>query len=269
MANNFGLTEKSVEELFTSLSNWGRWGPDDEKGTLNLLTPEKVLQGIALVQEGVGISLSRIISSEPAKDVLDPPLHHMTFSGEQFALHPDEVPPEMGLQLSRDFLGWTYHGLYMTHVDALSHVFWKGQMYNKNSSQLVSTARGATIQSVEQAVTGIVSRGILVDVARHRGVQWLEPGEAIGPDELREVVSATGIEPEPGDVLLVRTGHWGRRKTEGPTPIEDGFPGLHAACMPLLREWDISVLGGDSVNDVLPSGFDVMVCPGGDMYGHR
>ena len=184
----------------------------------------------------------------------------MTFSGEQFALHPEEVP-EIGLQLSRDFLGWTYHGLYMTHLDALSHVFFRGQMYNKKSSQLVTTAEGATIQSVEEAGTGVVSRGILADVAKYRGVPWLEAGDAIGPDELKAVLESEGIQPEPGDVLIVRSGFWGKRKAQGPTAVGDGFPGLHASCAPLLREWDIALLAGDSVNDVLPSGFNVMQFP--------
>ena len=258
--NNFGLTEATVEQLFTSLSNWGRWGDDDQKGTLNLLTAEKILQAKELINEGVSVSLSRVISDEPSIDVLDPPLHHMTFSGEQFALHPEEVP-EIGLQLSRDFLGWTYHGLYMTHLDALSHVFFRGQMYNKKSSQLVTTAEGATIQSVEEAVTGVVSRGILADVAKYRGVPWLEAGDAIGPDELKAVLESEGIQPEPGDVLIVRSGFWGKRKAQGPTAVGDGFPGLHASCAPLLREWDIALLAGDSVNDVLPSGFNVMQFP--------
>lgn len=257
---NFGLTEETVEELFTSLSNWGRWGDDDGKGTLNLLTPQKVTQATGLVQEGRSVSLSRVISDQPSKDVLDPPLHHMTFSGERFALHPDEVP-DIGLQLSRDFLGWTYHGLYMTHLDATSHVFFKGRMYNDKSPELVRTDFGATVQSVEEAVEGIVTRGILVDIPKHRGVRWLGPAEAIGPDELQAALAAQGVTPEPGDVLIVRTGHWGKRKAEGPSPIEDGFPGLHAACAPLLRQWDIAMLAGDSVNDVLPSGFEVMGFP--------
>jgi kynurenine formamidase len=260
MDDNFGLTEETVEKLFVTLSNWGRWGADDQKGTLNLLSAEKTRQAAGLVQAGVGVSMSRVVSDEPAKDVLDPPLHHMTFSGERFALQPEDVP-EIGLQLSRDFLGWTYHGLYMTHLDALSHVFWKGQMYNNKSPATVTTAEGATIQSVEEAVTGIVTRGVLADVARYRGVPWLRPGDAIGPDELKAALEGQGVWPEPGDVLIVRTGHWGRRKSEGPSEISDGFPGLHAACMPLLRVWDIALLGGDSVNDVLPSGFEVMGFP--------
>ena len=259
--NNFGLNEETVEELFTSLSNWGRWGTDDQKGTLNLLSPEKVRQAGSLIQDGVSVSLSRVIDNAPAIDIPDPPLLHMTFSGEQWALHPEERSKAWGVQLARDFLGFTYHGLYMTHLDALSHFFFKGMMYNNASPATVRTAGGATIQSVEDAATGIVSRGILADVARHRGVRWLEPSEAIGPMELQEVIDAAGITPEPGDVLLVRTGHWERRTALGPSAISEGFPGLHAACAPLLRKWDIAMLGGDSINDVVPSGFQVMGNP--------
>ncbi len=259
MTDNFGLSEQSIEELFTSLSNWGRWGNDDERGTLNLIDSAKVLQASSLVQEGVAVSMSRVISNEPSLDILDLPLHHMTFSGEQFALHPEEK--EFNLQLSRDFLGFIYHGLYITHVDALSHIFYKGTMYNNKSSAKVTTARGATIHSVEAAVTGITSRGILVDIARHRGQPWLEPGDAVGPDELQAALEASGVEPQSGDVLIVRTGFWGRRKAVGPVSPADGNPGLHAACMPLIRKWDIAMLCGDTVNDVLPSGFEISGFP--------
>ena len=259
MPDNFGLSEDDVNDLFTSLSNWGRWGDDDERGTLNLITPEKVKQAAALIQDGVPVSLSRVISSEPALDVLDRPLQHMTFSGEQFALHPEEK--EFNLQLSRDFLGFTYHGLYMTHLDALSHVFYKGQMYNNNSSALVTTGRGATIQSVEEAAEGITTRGILIDVPRHRGVPYLEPGDAIGAEEIKAVLAAQGVEPQSGDVLIVRTGFWGRRSALGPVSPADGNPGIHASVTPLLKEWDIAMIAGDTVNDVLPSGFESMGFP--------
>ena len=261
MRDNFGLDEASVEELFTTLSNWGRWGKDDQKGTLNLLTPEKVLQARDLIQDGVSVSLSRLIENVPAIDVADPPLMHMTYSGEEWALHPEQRSKPWGVQLARDFLGFTYHGLYLTHLDALSHFFFNGMMYNNADPASVRTAGGATISSVEGASTGIVSRGILADVARHRGLPWLEPGEAIGPKELEEVLDAEGITPEPGDVLIVRTGHWERRTQLGPSQVSDGFPGLHGACTPLLKKWDIAMLAGDSINDVIPSGFEVMAQP--------
>jgi kynurenine formamidase len=261
MRDNFGLDEVSVEELFHSLSNWGRWGDGDEKGTLNLLTPQKVLQARDLIQDGVTVSMSRLIENVPAIDVADPPLMHMTYSGEEWALNPDHRSHPWGVQLARDFLGFTYHGLYLTHLDALSHFFYKGMMYNNASPAAVRTDGGATLCSVDDAAAGIISRGILADVARHRGVPWLEPGEAIGPKELESVLDAEGVTPEPGDVLVVRTGHWERRTQLGPAPVSDGFPGLHGACVPLLKNWDIAMLAGDSINDVVPSGFEVMAQP--------
>ncbi|MFD2414892.1 cyclase family protein [Amycolatopsis pigmentata] len=260
MATSFGLDEISIERLFESLTNWGRWGEHDEKGTLNLISARNVLGAVALVADGTTISLSRTISDEPGPDVLDPPIHHMLNSGEHFALHPESVP-DIGLQLSRDFLGWTFHGLYMTHLDALSHVFFKGQMYNGKSSQLVTTHQGATVCSVEVAATGITTRGLLADIPRYRGVRWLENGEPVGPEELEAVLESQGLVPRSGDALIVRTGYWGRREAEGPSAGFDGLPGLHAACLPLLRKWDISLLASDAVNDVLPSGFDVMRMP--------
>jgi hypothetical protein len=201
-----------------------------------------------------------VITDEIAIDIHDRPLHHMTYSGESWALEP-EAMAEFGIQLSRDFIGMMYHGNHITHLDALCHIFWRGKMYNGLSAAQVTTARGALAESVELVEHGIVSRGILLDVARHRGVPWLELREPIFPEELIEIEQTQSVEVEPGDVLLVRTGFWARRQQLGPSPRSEGLPGLHAACLPWLRARDVAVLCGDTMNDVVPSRYSSFALP--------
>jgi kynurenine formamidase len=117
------------------------------------------------------------------------------------------------------------------------------------------------VESIELRQDGVVSRGVLLDVARLRGVDWLEPGDGILPGELEAAEAAQGVRVEEGDILLVRTGHLHRRNEEGPRPLAGGWPGLSAACLPWLRERGVAVLGGDPVSDVVPSGFPSMPQP--------
>ncbi len=134
-------TEAEVRGYTGNLSNWGRWGPEDQLGTINLITPDKRRQAAALVRDGVSITCSRPIQTGPAADAMSPPIHYMTGSGEVFALQ--ESPPG-SMQGSGDFIGMVFHGYSITHLDALSHIFWNGQMYNGRSSALVTTRQGAT-----------------------------------------------------------------------------------------------------------------------------
>lgn len=243
-----------VHGYVDALSNWGRWGADDQRGTLNLVTPDAVGRGAALVRRGITVSCSRIISDKPSVDVVDRPLHHMTYSGERFALNPQEKS-EFGIQLSRDFIGMMYHGAYVTHLDALCHIFTNGQMYNGLSAAEVTTAMGALRESVDLVADGIASRGVLLDIPPLTDRDWLELSEPIFPEDLIAAEEHAGVRVEPGDILFVRTGYWGRRAQLGPVAPSAGTPGLHAECLPWLRERGVAVLCGDTMNDVVPSGY--------------
>ena len=134
-------TGEEVVGYMTSLSNWGRWGPDDELGTLNLITPEKRAQAGRLVQEGISSTCSRPIVPEAAADVRMPPLHFMTATGES--------APSSGSGGASDFIGMVFHGATITHVDCLSHQFWDGKMYNGKPASLVKAGQGATVGGIE------------------------------------------------------------------------------------------------------------------------
>ncbi|MBI4300512.1 MAG: cyclase family protein [Chloroflexi bacterium] len=252
-------TEEEVLGYIKRLSNWGRWGSDDQLGTLNLITPEKRRQAAALVRDGVTVPCAWPIVAAAAADVTSQPMHLMLSSGE--SAHNQGPTPPGSLQGVSDFFGLVFHGHTITHVDALSHIFYNGKMYNGKPANLITTAQGATYHSIEAVAGGIVSRGVLLDIARLRGVDWLERGESILPDEMEAAEAAQGVRVEEGDVLLVRTGHLPRRDREGPKPLAMGRPGLHAACLPWLRERGVAMLGADMANDVSPSGYEALQQP--------
>ena len=245
-------TEEEVLGYMTSLSNWGRWGQDDELGTLNLITPEKRAQAGRLVKEGISVTCSRLIVPEIAPDVVSiPPLHYMINTGES--------APSSGPGGSSDFIGLSYHGYTITHLDSLCHQFWDGKMYNGKSASLVNAQQKATAGHIDRAQDGVVTRGVLLDIARLKGKEWLEEGEAVFPDDLEAAEHAQGVRVEEGDALLVRLG-WYKKREQTPTPAP-GRPGLHAATLPWLHERGVSIILADASQDVDPSGYSKVPLP--------
>ena len=260
MANGNIPSESEVLGYFDSLSNWGRWGGDDQMGTLNFLGPDKVKRAVSLVEEGATVSCARTVMFEPAPDIPVPPIHFMTESGEGWA--SGQKVTTRTAQGSTDFFGMIFHGYAITHVDSLAHFFWEGKMYNDQPAHLVSTGLGATVESIELAKEGIVTRGVLVDAPMIRGVDWLERGEGVMPEDILAAEERCGFKIEEGDVLLVRTGNLHRRNTEGPwNPRELGSSACQAACLPLFHERGIAMLGSDTGNDVMPTGYPSMTNP--------
>ena len=245
-------TEEEVLGYFKSLSNWGRWGSDDQLGTLNLITAEKTRRSLQLVREGVTISCSRTIGYEPAPDVPYPPMHFMVESGEGWAT--GEKLTSRRSQGAIDYFGLIFHGFAITHIDSLAHFFWEGKMYNGRPAHLVSTNLGATVESVEVAGKGMITRGVLVDVPMLRNIPWVERGQGVMPEDIEEAERRCGFRLEEGDVLLVRTGQLKRRQIEGPVdPQVAGATACHAACLPLFHQRGIAMLGSDTGNDIMPA----------------
>ena len=249
-------TESHMRSVFESVKNWGRWGDDDEAGALNLITPEKRRQAAQCVRAGRSVSCARELAVQPAEDNPHPALHMMIRGGD------DCVLPGVGLEATMDFVGVAFHGMATTHIDALCHVFVDQRMYNGFAATEVKST-GARKGSIMCAKDGIVSRGVLLDIPRSQGRAWLEPGDAIGVDELEKAERSQGVRVESGDILLVATGRDARRDSTGPwVPFRDGMAGLHAECVPWLHERDIAVLGCDGVSDALPGlGIDGWAMP--------
>jgi kynurenine formamidase len=238
------LTPEDIDALFAKVSNWGRWGPDDEIGALNLITPRKRLQAAQLAIHGISVSCALPLNTRGGPENPNPVVHLMTGAGD--------IDGTWG---TGDYFAIASHGIAHTHLDALCHIFYKGRMYNDRPGTLV-TSRGAAANSIESGKDGIVSRGVLLDIPRATGKEWLEPGEAIFTDDLEAAEKACRVQVEEGDVLLVRTGRHLRRERLGPQPggFAAGIAGLHGSTLPWLHARGVAVLGCDGISDVVPSG---------------
>jgi kynurenine formamidase len=249
---------EDFRELGRRLSNWGRWdagGRRDERGTTNLLTPERIVAAAGLVREGKVFDLGIPFGAggpQPGGGRINPVLLlSETGADQEFpgAFHYADDYVFMPLQSASQW-------------DGLAHVFYDDLLYNGFPASDV-TPHGARHLSIEHQAKGVAGRGVLVDVARHRGVDWLQAGEAIGPEELDAVLAAQGTELRGGDVLAVRTG-W-RRKfvADGDAAsFMAGEPGLGLACCEWLHahdvaavcsdNWAVEVLPGEVEGEVLP-----------------
>lgn len=239
-------TPAHMRSVFESVKNWGRWGKDDESGALNLITPSKRREAAQAVRQGVAVSCARELAVQPAADNPHPALHMMIRGGD------DCVLPGIGLETTMDFVGVAFHGMATTHIDALCHVFVDGLMYNGFEGTEVKST-GARRGSIMCAKDGIVSRGVLLDIPRSKGLDWLEPGTPIRVADLEAAESFGGVRVTEGDILLVATGRDARRAAKGAwVPFRDGLAGLHPECVPWLHARGIAVLGCDGVSDVVP-----------------
>jgi kynurenine formamidase len=244
------LTAEDVLGYFDGLSNWGRWGPDDRLGTLNHITDAVRAKAAALIRDGSVVSLSRDI------DPLNPDPLRSGLAVVQRFMQIGEAKFHLGDQVRFDgvteYVGISCHGSN-THLDGLAHYSWDGKNYNGFDVNETSSIGGAKL-SVRDASDGIVSRGVLLDIAALHGVPWLEPGQSVMPADLIAAEERQGVTVRSGDVLLIRTGHVERELAEG-HDSKNRQAGLNAACLPFLRERDIAALGSDCIQDVQPAGF--------------
>jgi kynurenine formamidase len=231
-------TAADVAGFTKTLSNWGRWGERDQLGTLNLITPAKRIAAAQLVTSGRTVSCSRALPTQPGPENPTPVVHLMTatategYGGDYFAIAP--------------------HGFATSHIDALCHIFHDGHLYNGYPIERV-TAHGALELGIDALASGVVSRGVLLDVPRALGRDWLEPGEAIGVAELERAEREGRVRVEEGDVLLVRTGRWALHAAKGAWNPRERLAGLHASCLPWLHARGVAALGCDGVSDLVPS----------------
>lgn len=235
------------EELaatFEAVKNWGRWGRDDELGTLRHLTPERVAAAATLATAGIAVSLAHDLAAGHGGHVA----HEMLTCGDD--LGATGIP---GYEATRDRIGADVHSLDVTHLDALCHMFVDGRMYNGATAAAV-TREGAERNSVMTAASGVVGRGVLLDVPAALGRAYLEPSHRITVDDLELAAARQGTEVGTGDLLVVSTGRDARAAALGGPldPFEHGLAGIHPSCLPWLRERDIALLGSDGISDPMP-----------------
>ena len=244
------MTKADVERQIRELSNWGRWGKDDQLGALNLITPEKRIQAAGLVRKGVSVSLARDAETEKALDNASPFKHEMVAFGRG-----------TDSQWASDRFSVNYHGLAHTHMDSLCHMFHEGKLYNGFTKDRVGP-KGAEVLAIHNVKEGILTRGILFDIPLLHGVRFLEPGTAIYPEDLDAWEEYAKVKVTSGDVVFIRTGRWARRELAGPWNVDtEGAAGLHGSCAKWLKERDIAMLGSDAASDVIPSGIDGFPLP--------
>src|SRR5262245_52630869 len=233
------VTEAQYEQWKKDLSNWGRWGKDDQIGALNLITPAKRKQAAALVREGVSVSLAA--DADTVKAVDNPSPYEFTMQG-----------------IGSDRLAVNYHGITHTHLDSLAHINANGVFFNGYTPDAEAVQKqGHSKNSIHNVKNGIFTRGILIDIPRLKGVPYLEPGTPIYVEDLEAWEKRAGVRLAAGDALFVRTGVWARRKAEGPWlrgRAEGGrSAGLHPSVTPRLKHRDIALLGSDHPQYVSPS----------------
>jgi kynurenine formamidase len=238
-ASAHAVTAAEYQRWKTELSNWGRWGKDDEIGALNLITPAKRRQAAGLVKEGVSVSLASDADTVKAIDNPDP--YVVTMKGIGF-----------------DTIAVDYHGIAHTHLDSLAHINENGVFYNgyRPDPQAVLEHRHAK-NSIHNVKNGIFTRGILIDIPRLKGVPYLEPGTPIYVEDLEAWERKAGVKVSSGDALFVRTGVWARRTAVGPwlrgRAAGGRSAGLDPSVIPWLKARDVAVLGSDHPQYVAPS----------------
>ena len=245
----------TVLELASRYRNWGKWGPDDELGCLNYITPEKVKEAASLVKRGQVFSLALPLDSTgPMNGAFGRtnPIHVMLQDGGDVA---------SGAQDHLATLRYTDDAVYLvlqcsTQWDALAHIYHDGKMYNGYGTEAVSSA-GALKNSITQAKDKMVTRGVLLDVARYKGKQWLDVSEPIHGEDLEGCAEQQNVTVGEGDIVLVRTGRigavrergqWGDEYAGGPAP------GLAISAAPFLCERKVAAVALDTWGiEVLPN----------------
>jgi kynurenine formamidase len=225
--------------------NWGRWGADDEAGAVNLITAEKRRAAAALVRSGRAVSLSREFPVTPGPGNPTPAQHWMK-----------TVPRGTG-GFAADYYGVFYHGWANTHLDALCHTWDEAGMWNGRDPARELGFDGARFGGVHHWKDGILTRGVLLDVPRHRGEPCVRQERPVHGWELDEIAARQGVRVEPGDAVCVYSGReaWQAAHPDrayGPEPR----PGLHVSCLPFLRDHDVAVLAWDMM-DLVPNGYDL------------
>ena len=228
-------------EIFDRVNNAGRWGADDEMGTLNYITPDKRRAAAGLVQTGEALSLAMPIRAPAEADEPDQLVHRLHYSN--YPGNPLNVPAS-----AEDFLGIPMHHPILTHLDCLSHVAsHDGRVYNDRRFEEVAQPTGIAHGSIYAQRHGIFSRGVLLDIPAALGVDWLEPSHEISPADLEAAERHGGVRVERGDVMVLRTGVHAREAAIGADPLGPG-PGPDAIVW--IHEREVAVYAGDAPDQI-------------------
>lgn len=251
------MSRAVFDQLMQDISNWGRWGKEDELGSLNLITPAKRIAAAKLVKKGISVSLAKDMNTV-RDEVNQKPFKH-TVTTEEFGDH----------ETAGDIYSVEYHGFAHSHIDGLPHFSHKGFLYNGVPISAIKPAGVERLGIAHAGVEGIFTRGVLIDMPAHLGVAHLAPGTAITIKDIEQWEKSNKIKVGSGDVLLLRTGRWAINPDDNSDANSDAKPelqemaiaGFHASVAGWLKERDVAVVGSDAISDVMPSGVDGLPTP--------
>ena len=242
-AARFPRNAQEFDQMFNQVKNWGRWGANDQLGAANLITDAVRKHALSLAREGIVVGLAHSPLKEAAPD------------------NPNPFNHTMNRGLSTDTYSVSYHGYAHSHIDALCHILYKDQTYNGFAKADINTEKGCTKLSIQNMRNGYVTRGILLDIPRLKGVPYLEPGTPVFVEDIEAWEKKAGIKVQPGDALLLRTGRWARRAAKGTWAVGRNEAGFHASVAAWLKERGVALIGSDVALDVVPSLVDGIGLP--------
>jgi hypothetical protein len=241
------VTEEEVLGLFSRCSDRQRWGPQDSGGTLNLITEDCRRQAAALITVGRTVSLAQVLSTIPSVTNTSPVQLKMIDVGERADI------------TCMDAVTINCHGVTITHLDAIGHMYFEDQMYNGRSASEQIGPDGIDFADVLPLSAGIFTRGVLLDITAVRGVDWLAPGDGVTAADLDQAEALSGTKIRSGDAIFVHTGVERREAAIGLSPPVRRA-GLTPDCLPWIFEREVAVYSGDCTEQI-PSGYDRVPYP--------
>jgi len=229
------VNAEEFDALFQQVKNWNRWGADDQLGSVNLITDAKRKDALKLARSGLTVSLVHNPLTDKADDNTSPFEHTMNAG------------------FTTDTYRVSYHGYSHSHLDALCHILYKDQTYNGYARADVNTAKGCTKLSIDNLKQGLITRGVLIDIPRLKGVEYLEPGTAIYQEDVEAWEKMAKVKIASGDAILLRTGRWARRAKVGPWAVGRNAAGFHASIIPWIKARGVAIVGSDAASEVTPT----------------
>jgi kynurenine formamidase len=224
------------------ISNWGRWGKDDEVGAINFITPQKIVEATRIVTTGKVYSLALPIHMQQTpydQSLRVPPFHVLTRDGGDYAAGAKKIG---GVQFADGYVFLNTH--CSTHMDALSHVWYDNQIYNGFSDHSIKS-KGAKYCGIEK-VKGIVTRAVLLDMPLFKGVEHLEGGEVISSEDLEQCAASQGVVIQSGDMLFIRTG-WLKMLAKDPEKFAEQEPGIGEDCIEWIAKKEVVGVAADNL----------------------
>jgi kynurenine formamidase len=233
------LTREDVVGLLRGRRNWGRWGTEDGRGAVNLITEQKVCEATRLVTSGRTVSLSQVHPVRPGPGNSRP--------AQQF-IYRHDLPHGGGV--AYEYIGVDFHHAAVTHIDALCHIWDEDGMWGGRRPSSVFGNDGAAFGDIDQFGHGIITRGVLLDIPRHRGEAYVSSGSPVRHSELEDVVRAQDVEVRPGDALILYSGRENWTAAHPEYHAEQAVkPGIHVSCLSFVRDHDIAVVLWDMMDE--------------------